>query len=212
MAYDLQEQEQIDQLKAFWDRYGSLILSVLTVIALAIAGWRGWQYYQNNQSREAGAIYDALREAANKRDMARVADATKQLSEKYPRTMYAATGALMAAKSQYEHGDAKAARAALQWLVDSGADESLRAVGKIRLAGILLDEKAYDEGLKLLAGSVPAQFVAAVADRRGDLLLGLGKRDEARAAYQQAFDKSAARDSLRDVVKLKLDALSGPAA
>jgi hypothetical protein len=41
MAYDLEEQEQLATIKAFWRQYGSLLLTAVTVVLLAIAGWRG---------------------------------------------------------------------------------------------------------------------------------------------------------------------------
>jgi len=75
---------------------------------------------------------------------------------------------------------------------------------------VLLDEKAYDEALRVLSDNVPASHAVQFADRRGDVLLALKKVDEARAAYKEALDKAGADNPLRAYIQLKLDAL--PAA
>ena len=209
MAYDLQEQEQIDELKAFWDKYGNFILTVITVIALAFAGMRAWQWYQGSQAVEASGLYEQLRQAAEKRDMSRVGEASKQLYDKYSGTAFAELGALLAAKSYFEHGDNASAKTALTWAIDHAKDDEFRNIAKLRLSGILLDEKNYEDGLKLLSGSVPDKYAMQFSDRRGDFLLAQDKRDEARAAYKQAMEKAGLNDPLREVIRLKLDALGG---
>ncbi|MFP5460065.1 MAG: YfgM family protein [Gammaproteobacteria bacterium] len=211
MAYDLQEQEQIDELKAFWNRYGNFILTVLTVVLLGIAGYRGWGWYEARQAASASAVYDELRVAAAAKDPAKVGQAAGTLFEDYGRTAYARMGALAAARVHAEAGDLKAAKAPLQWAIDKGGDEFAH-MARIRLAGILLDEKAYDEGLKLLPMESAGEYAGAYADRRGDLLLAQGKSDEARAAWRQALEKLPERSPLRPLVEVKLDALGGAGA
>ena len=78
MAYNLEEQEQLENLKAFWNRYGGFIVTLVTVIALSIAGWRAWGWYQERQSAQAAAIYETLREAAGARDVERVRSAASR--------------------------------------------------------------------------------------------------------------------------------------
>ena len=95
MAYDLQEQDQLDAFKAFWNKYGNLLLTVVTVVLLAIAGWRGWGWWQQKQGVEASVVYDQLREAAEKKDIAKVKQAQGQLFEKYSGTVYGGMGALV---------------------------------------------------------------------------------------------------------------------
>jgi predicted negative regulator of RcsB-dependent stress response len=118
--------------------------------------------------------------------------------------------ALVAAKSAFEANDLKSAKAQLQWAVDHGADE-FKAVAKVRLAGVLLDEKAYDEALKVLAGDVPAQFAGAVADRKGDVLAAQNKLTEARAAYKAALDATDKKNPGRQLIQMKLEAIGGTA-
>jgi predicted negative regulator of RcsB-dependent stress response len=209
MAYDLQEQDQLDAFKAFWNRYGNLILAVLTVVLLAVAGWRSWGWWQQKQTSEAAVVYEQLRDAVERKDMNKIKQASGQLFESYPATVYGSMGALVAARAYHDAGDLKAAKAPLQWAVDKAKDPEHRLLARLRLAGILLDEKAYDEGLKLLAAADAGRHAGTFADRRGDLLLAQGKRDEARAAYKDALARLEPGSALLPMVRMKLDALGG---
>ena len=107
----------------------------------------------------------------------------------------------------YDAGDLAAAKTQLQWAVDHG-DEEYAHLARVRLAGVLLDEKAYDQGLALLKDEPPAAFASLYADRRGDLLAAQDKRDDARAAYRKALDKlGEAEPATRQIIQFKLDAL-----
>jgi predicted negative regulator of RcsB-dependent stress response len=97
----------------------------------------------------------------------------------------------------------------LQWVAENGRDPEYKAIAKIRLAGILLDEKAYDDGLKLLSGDFPAPFAGVVADRKGDILVAQQKLEEARAAYQVALEKTDQKNPARQLIQIKLDAIGG---
>ena len=211
MAYDLEEQEQLANFKAFWNRYGNFLLTVVTVVLLAIAGWRGWGWYQAREAAAAAVVYEQLQVAVQSKDLAKVKAAAGTLFEQYGRSAYGPMGALVAAKAYFDGGDLKAARAPLQWVIDNASDDEFKHLARVRLAGIMLDQEAYDEGLKLLSAEPSVRFAAAYADRRGDLLLAQGKTDEARAAYQQAIDKSDTRSPMRRVTQVKLDALGGAA-
>jgi len=209
MAYDLEEQEQIATLKAFWNQYGNFILTLITIILLAIAGWRGWGWYQSRQAAEASAVYEQLKAAAQAKDAAKVKDAAGTLFEKFGGTAYGQMGALLAAKAYHDAGDDKAAKAPLQWAVEKAQDEEFRQLARVRLAGILLDEKAYDKALELLPMESAGRFAGEFADRRGDVMIAQGKRDDARAAYKLALEKLDERSPMRRLVQLKLDALGG---
>jgi len=209
MAYDLEEQEQIETLKAWWKRYGNLLTWMLIAALAAYAGWSGWNYYQRAQAGQAAQLYDGIGKAVTAKDTPRVLRAAADMRQKFGRTAYAEMAALTAAKSAFDANDLAGAKANLQWVIDNGRDEEYQAIARIRLAGILLDEKSYDEGLKVLAADVPAPFAGAVADRRGDLLMAQNKVDEARTAYQEALRKSDAKSPGRQLIQLKLDAIGG---
>jgi predicted negative regulator of RcsB-dependent stress response len=212
MAYDLEEQEQIETLKSWWKQYGNLVTWLLIAALGAYAAWSGWNYYQRSQAAQAGQLYDEITRAVAAKDTARVLRGAADMREKFSRTAYAEMAALTAAKAAFDANDLNGAKAQLQWVVDSGRDEEYRALARIRLAGVLLDEKAYDEGLKLLSADVPVAFAGALADRRGDLLMAQNKVAEARAAYQEALQKSDAKSPGRQLIQLKLDAIGGAKA
>ena len=208
MAYDLEEQEQIATLKAWWNQYGNLVTWLLIIALAAYAGWSGWNYYQRSQASQAGLLYEELERAVAAKDNAKVQRAAADMTSKFGSTAYAGMGALQAAKSAFDANDLKTAKAQLQWVAEHGSDE-YKAIAKVRLAGILLDEKAFDDALKLLSGDFPAQFAGAVADRKGDILAAQSKIDDARAAYKLALDKTSDNNPGRQLIQLKLDALGG---
>ena len=210
MAYDLEEQEQLATLKAWWDKYGNATTWVLIAALAAYSGWSGWNYYQRDQAGKASALYEQLQAAVEAKDNAKVLRAAGDMEAQFGSTAYAPMAALVAAKSSFEANDLKSAKAQLQWAADHGADE-FKAVAKIRLAGVLLDEKAYDEALKVLAGDVPAQFAGAVADRKGDVLAAQNKLTEARAAYKAALDATDKKNPGRQLIQMKLEAVGGTA-
>lgn len=212
MAYDHEEQEQLASIKAWWNQYGNLLTWLVTAVLLAFAAWTGWKYYQRDQTSKGAMLYEEIVKAADAHDQAKVARAAADIKEKFSSTPYAQMGALSAAKSAFEANDLKAAKAHLQWVMDNGKTEEFKAIARIRIAGILLDEKAYDEGLKALTWEFPEQFAALVADRRGDLLFSQNKPEEARKAFQAALEKTEIKNPARQLIQLKLDALGGKPA
>jgi predicted negative regulator of RcsB-dependent stress response len=209
MAYDHQEQEQIATLKAWWDKYGNLVTWLVTAVLVAYASWTGWNYWQRSQSAKAAVLYEELVKAVESNDAAKRARASADLKDKFNGTAYAQMGALVAARAAFDAADLKAAKAELLWVAENGKNDEFKAIARLRLAGVLLDEKAYDEGLKTLSGDFPDQFAALVADRKGDLYVGLNKLDDARAAYQTAIDKTEVKNPARSLIQLKLDAVGG---
>jgi len=212
MAYDLQEQEQLATFKAWWEKYGNFVLTAATVVLLAIAAFNGWRWYERRESQAAAALYDRLVVAVEKKESAKVKELAGGIIENHGRTIYASLAALQAARVYFEASDLAAAKAQLQWVIDKSGRPELAATARVRLAGILLDEKAYDQAMRVLEGEVPASHAVQFADRRGDVLLAEGKLDQARAAYQEAVDKAGADHPLRTYLQLKIDALPAPAA
>lgn len=211
MAYDLQEQEQLATFKAWWEKYGNFALTVVTLVLLAIAGWNGWRWYERREAAAASAVYEQVLKALSANEGAKVKELTGSLIQNHGRTVFAAMAALHAAKVNHDANDLPAARSQLQWVIDKSGREEFALVARVRLAGVLLDEKNYDDALKLLSGDVPAAHQTAFADRRGDVLLAQGKAAEARSAWQLALDKADAQHPLRQLIQLKLDALPAPA-
>jgi predicted negative regulator of RcsB-dependent stress response len=211
MAYDLEEQEQIASMKAFWTKYGNLITWVLII---ALGSYTGFTYYKNHQvsqAAEATALYDQLQASLAAKDNAKVQRIAADVETKYDASNYAAMSALAAAKSAFDGADLKVAKEQLNWTIAHG-NEEYQSIAKLRLSGVLLDEKAYDEGLKLLATPFLPQFAAEVADRKGDFLVAQNKLAEARDAYQAALTAMDEKNPGRQLVQLKLEAIGGTVA
>ncbi len=207
MAYDLEEQEQLATLKAWWNSYGNLVSWALIV---AVGTWGGWNYYQNHkrsQAGEAAQLYQEVDKAAIANDAAKTARAAQDLQSRFEATSYAPLSALRAAKVAFEANDLKTAKAQLQWVIEHSKDADMLALARLRMAGVLLDEKAYDEGLKHLSAEFPASFAGEVADRKGDILQAQGKKAEARSAFEEALKKIDEKSPMHQLVQFKLDAL-----
>ncbi|MEO8598315.1 MAG: tetratricopeptide repeat protein [bacterium] len=207
MAYDHEEEEQLASIKAWWNQYGSLITWLLIIVMAIYAGWSGWNYYQRKQSVQASLLYGALEKSIEAKDNVKVLRAAEDLQTKYGKTPYAQMSALAAAKSAFDANDMKVAKAQLLWTIENGKDEEYKAIAKLRLSGLLLDIKSYDEALKLLGTSFPAQFAGLVADRKGDILVSQNKQDMARSSYESALQKIEKNSPIRPLVQMKLDAL-----
>ena len=202
------EQESIESVKAWWAQWGNATTWLVLVVLAAGAAWNGWHFWQRREAAQAAVLYEQVQLAVASGDKAMVTRVASDMEDRYGGTAYAQMTALAAAKALYAGGDEPAAKAQLQWAVDHAKDDEYKEIARIRLAGLLLDEKAYDAGLALLSGTPSDAFKGVVADRRGDLLAAQGKRDDARAAYQLALDTLAKNDaSARQLIQFKLDAL-----
>lgn len=209
---DLQEQEQLDTLKAFWKQYGNLVTWTLILALGGFAAWNGWQWWQRDQSAKAGAMFDELERAVEAGDADKAGRVFTDLTQRFPRTAFAQQGGLAAAKLQFEKGQGDAARASLQWVADKAIEPEFATVARLRLAGLQAEAKKYDQALATLAAATAAGFEGLVADRRGDVLALQGKRDEARSAYQAAYKALGEKVDYRRVVEAKLTALGAPPA
>ena len=209
---DLEEQEQLDQLKAFWKQWGDLITWVLTAILVAFGAWQGWNWYQRDQAAKASAMYEEFDRAYNAQDLDKAAAAAGDLKARYASTGYAAQAGLQVAKLQLDKEKADDARQSLAWVADNGSEAPYRDLARLRLAGLQLDAKAYDEAAKTLDAIKSPEFAALVADRRGDALLLQDKRDAAKAEYQKALAGMDKAQNYRSIIEAKLATLGVPTA
>jgi predicted negative regulator of RcsB-dependent stress response len=210
-AYDLQEQDQIDDLKAWWQRWGGTISTGVLIGALVIAGVQAYRWYAGNRAQEAAALYTALSEAARKNDNARARDAITTLEDKFSGTGYAPRAALLYARMLYDSGDKAGAKLQLQWAIDHADEDELKAIARYRLAQAQVDERQFDQALATLDAKHPAAFDGLYADLRGDALAAANRVAEARAAYEVAVAKLDQKSQYLQFVRVKLDALGGPA-
>jgi predicted negative regulator of RcsB-dependent stress response len=204
---DLEEQEQLDQLKHFWRQYGNLITWVLIAVLGSYAAWNGWNWWHRDQAVKAGALYDEVDKAVQAGDADRAGAVFATLKDRYARTAFAQQAGLLVAKLQFERGQVDNARATLAWVADKGVEDEYQTIARLRLAAVLMDQKKYDEALGQLGGASAKEFEALVADRRGDILAAQGKKDEAKAAYQKAWSAMDPKVDYRRLIEAKLTAL-----
>ncbi|TFZ08467.1 YfgM family protein [Ramlibacter humi] len=204
---DLEEQEQLDELKHFWNTYGNLISWALILVFGAIAAMNGWQWYQRTQSAKASAIYEEVERAVQGGDLARAEQGFADARDKFSGTVFTQQAGLLVAQAAMDKGKPDTAKAALTWVAEHASDEGLQAVARLRLAAVLVEAKAYDDALKQLSAEMPAQFTALAADRRGDIYNLQGKKAEAKAEYSKAYQGLDERAEYRRLLEVKLTAL-----
>jgi predicted negative regulator of RcsB-dependent stress response len=204
---DLEEQEQLDQLKHFWNTYGNLISWVLIAVFGSIAAWNGWNYWERRQAAQASYLYEEVERAAVAGEAPRVEQAFKDMREKFGRTAYAQQAGLLAGRVLAERGRTDAAKSALQWVATDGNDEGMQAIARLRLAGLLVEAKDYEGALRQLNAGMPREFEALAADRRGDVYNLQGQKDQAKLEYMKAWQGFTPESPYRPLVEVKLTAL-----
>ena len=206
MAYDLEEQEQIDEFKAWWKRYGNLLINLIIALLVAYSAVQAWKYYQSKQSAEASSLYQALTQI-NIADVKTIKTQSAKLIENYKGTPYAGRAALLVAKANYAANDSKSAKAQLEWAAKNAKESAIQAMASLQLAGILAEDKNYDAALKILSDSQDAGFAGLNADLKGDIYVAQGKIAEAKKSYQEALTKLDARGRYHQYTSEKLEAL-----
>ena len=206
--YDLEEQEQIDSLKHFWADYGRLIITGVVAFVVGVGGIQGWKYYKRTQAQEASIQFGKLDIAVAKGDINEIRNVGADIVDRYSNTPYGPMAALLVAKAERDAGELDAAASQLEWAANNAASDEAAMLSRLRLAGIRLDQDKYDDALKLLDAEVTQAFVGLYSDLRGDVLVEQGKTAEARAAYQKALDEMDESSSWRNIVQIKMDALS----
>jgi predicted negative regulator of RcsB-dependent stress response len=194
MAYDLEEQEQLDEFKAWWKKSGKLISNLILVVLLAYAGWQGYHYFQAKKSVEASTLYQALVTT----DTSKVADIQAQATK---------LTAIYAAKVNMAANDHKNAKTQLEWAAKNAKESTTKAIASLQLAGILFEEKSYDAALKLLSSNNDKGFAGLKEDLKGDIYMVQGKKAEARKAYETALGELDSQGKLSQYTRQKLESL-----
>jgi predicted negative regulator of RcsB-dependent stress response len=208
MAYDLEEQEQIDAFKAWWKANGNKVLAFLGVAVACFIALQGWKSYQSKQSVDASTQYQQLIQTDPK-DVKAIQAISSQLMEKYSATPYAGRAALMAAKANYLAKDNKSAKAQLDWAIKNAKEGQIQDIARLQLATLQYEEKNYDAALETLSGKADEGFVGLYSDLKGDVLAAQGKTEEAKTAYKEALSKLDPQGQYRTYTQHKLEALGG---
>lgn len=205
---DLEEQEQLDQIKHFWKQYGNAITWGLIVVLSIFASWNFYQYRQRSQATQSATLFEEVERSVQAADVDKLERVFTEMKDRFPSTTYAQQTGLLLAKQLVQAGKLEPAKGALTWVSEQSKDAGYQALAKLRLASLLTDSKEYDKALTLLATSFPVGFEALVADRKGDVYQLQGKSTEAIAEYQKAYRLFDERTDYRRLVEFKLNALS----
>ena len=206
---DLEEQEQLDQLKHFWKIYGSAITGFLFAGLLILASWNGFQYWERTQASQAATLFDEVERIVRSGDITKAERAFGDMRERFGSTAYAHQAGLMVAKLASDSSKNDVAKSALTWVYESSKDPGYASIARLRLSALLIEEKSFDNAMQVLNVEMPPEFAPLFSDRRGDIAALQGKPAEAKAHYQKAFDGMDERTDYRRLVEIKLNALGG---
>ena len=218
MPLDLEEQEQLDQFKAFWQKYRNLITGVVTAALFAYAAYSGYQWWRNSQALEASKLYETMVTAIAKGDKEQTLRAADDLQKDYARTPYAPMSSLVAARIASDAGDNAKALDYLRWAAKNASNDGYLGLAKMRLVSQLIElgtEKDFSEADQILKEKPITGFNALWLERRGDWYLAQKKMDQAKASYQDAWKTvdqvKEFPEEARRLLKVKLDAVGGVA-
>lgn len=206
MAYDLEEQEQLDEFKAWWKKNGSMLTNLILAALVAYSAWQGYYWFQNKKAVEASGLYQALMVT----DLAKTAEIKAQsakLMESFDGTPYAGRAAVFAAKANFAANDSKSAKSQLEWAIKNAKESAVQAIAGLQLAGILFEEKNYDEAQKVLTAISDKGYEGLKANLQGDILLAQGKNAEAKKAYQTALENLDSQGRMHQYAQQKLESL-----
>ena len=209
MALDLEEQEQVDEAKAWWKQHGNKVIWGVTIFLLAAAGWRGWETWRHNQAAEASMLFDKSVQAISMNDMKTAKAAAAQIMENHAGSAYGTPAAWLAGRISYEANDTKSARAQYEFALEHARDEGVRQLARLRLAALHFEENDLTGALKLLEASFDPAFQGLSEQLKGDVLAAQNKPAEARAAYTLALEKLGEKSPLKPLLEIRLDGLGG---
>lgn len=201
------DEEQVEQLKKWWEENGKSIIAGIALGLIAIFGWRGWQDHIVTQGENASDLYEQM--AADIRDGkgTDVKAIAEQLKQDYTSTPYSTFSSLLQAREAVDKDDIESAKTHLQWVLDNTDNDEFRHLAKLRLSRLLLTEGDKDAALSLIEKGDSGKFASSYHELRGDILLQQGDSKAAQDAYTQAL---ATQNSIRgnqSIVQMKLDDL-----
>ena len=206
MAYDLEEQEQLDEFKAWWKKNGSMAINLVLAGLVVYAAWQGYHYYQNKKAVEASELYQAL-VVTDINKTAEIKTQSAKLMDSFSGTPYAGRAAVFAAKANFSANDDKSAKSQLEWAIKNAKESAIKAIASLQLASILFEEKSYDEAQKVLLNISDKGYEGLKANMQGDVFLAQGKQAEAKKAYEIALQSLDAQGKLHQYTRQKLESL-----
>jgi predicted negative regulator of RcsB-dependent stress response len=206
MALDLEEQEQVDELKALWKKYGSYITRVVIAFFVFYALFQGWGYYQTKQSLGASEAYQSI-VVLDEKNTKEIMQKSENLIDSYSGTPYAGRAAILFAKASYLQGNKDEAKKKLEWAASHAKESATESIALIQLSQIFFEEKKYEDALKRVDDVDNEGYLGLSNDLKGDIFNALGKKDDAKKAYQEALKRFGPKDSYSKFTQEKLESL-----
>jgi len=206
MALDLEEQEQVDQLKALWKKYGDYVTRGAIAFFVLYGLFQGWGYYQNKQSLAASELYQGIT-VLDEKNTKEIIEKSQRLIDDYSGTPYAGRAAILFAKASYQEGHKDKAKEKLEWASRHAKESATESIALIQLGQILLEEKKYDEALKKANAVDNEGYLGLSNDLKGDVLNAMGKKEDAKKAYLEALKRFGPKDSYARFTQEKLESL-----
>jgi len=206
MALDLDEQEQMEELKALWHKYGKLISVVAGAMLLFYILFLTWNFYVNKKSEEATELYQSMM-VVNPENNEEIIKISEKILDQYSVTPYAGRAAIFSAKANYSLGKNDQAKKKLEWASSHAKEDAIRAIANIQLGQLLLEEKKFDEALNKANKVNNAGFKGLAKDLAGDIYSAMGKKEDAKKAYSEALRGLSSKNNLGKFTQEKLEAL-----
>jgi len=207
LQLDLEEQEQFDELKHFWSRWGDYLVWALIVALGSYAAWNGWHYWERRQATQSAVLFETVEHAADAADLALMERSFGDLKEKFGSTTYANQAAFEVAKTFYEKGQSQKAEETLNWIIKNPIEPGYEALAKLRLSAVLSERGAFGEARKALGESTVPEFNALFEDRLGDIDMLQKDPENAKLHFTKAWTALDARAPYKKFLEAKLNSL-----
>ena len=190
MSVYLTEEEQLDAIKKWWHRYGTVITITLSIILLCISGYRYWTWHLDKKNTDASITYERLMSAFSNQDNKAIRAYAYELISTHKKTVYADAARLTLAKIYVNAGEFEKAKKELTYLANNSSVSALQQVARIRMARLLAGEKSYQQALAELSQVKASNYMPLVDELRGDIYSATGNNKQAMLAYEKAMQEN----------------------
>jgi predicted negative regulator of RcsB-dependent stress response len=209
----MSDEEQLDTAKSFFKKYGSALISLVLIALIAFFGWEYWKKKNSAedqiQTAKVQLLIDEAKAVGDDPKLAANLDSTaEKIVKENPDSIHAIQTQFVMAKIAYDQQNYAKAERELKKIVNTQIkDKGLQEIVKIRLADSQLAQKKYDEALKTLSGEPLPQFKTSIEEARGDIYVAKNEIENAKKAYQSAWDSLIENKQERQILQIKLQSV-----